>query len=655
MAIIFTSGLEPIQADKKSFNSVKESERRASEFLQGTNGVHNPLEVETIFTSGIFSLTLAAAGSGYMSAPVISFVNRGSHPGSGATATTTFSSNAITGTTITDVGTGYTLAPKVILTADESWLTFTDNDINFSTNIFTKVSHNMANDYRVHLTTDNVLPIGLYTTDTYGNIDANPSFYVVNATTDTFQLSLTSGGVAVDLLSARALSEQRYAEGTAVMTSAVPAGEPTNNMVVGIHLTKIGQYYKTVPTVTISAPPSGGTQATATATIKNGRVHKITITEYGKGYTDTPTVTFSSGHGTHTIRKGGGASVTATVGSGATAVPVTNATGVITSMTKTAGGSNYVAPTIIIGSGGGSSATATCTLTGNAINNISVTNGGTSYSSLTSLANRLLLIQTNLGNEINQANSDKIAINAWINGTPPSNWTNAGYNDTDLTNVYNTVHTYSLACVACKVDVDAIITSINTTTGTFKQHNERLCGLQAIGTNPFVPNLHHLLITVKRIQRLNDQLGIPYENYLLKLFGALFTGDDTIGTAIGNIMTNPPWGNSSPVDLADYGVQSVISAGATAPSAIITVINGFTTDVTAYEVLVTADNAAFTAHKTNDEAQYTLAETNADSIADGRKHNGWWNDPFYKFMYTDVLGSKVTTDLIADMDNETIT
>ena len=46
MAITFTSGLEPKIYHTDSFNLVKESERRAAEFLQGTGGFFNPLEIE---------------------------------------------------------------------------------------------------------------------------------------------------------------------------------------------------------------------------------------------------------------------------------------------------------------------------------------------------------------------------------------------------------------------------------------------------------------------------------------------------------------------------------------------------------------------------------------------------------------------------------
>ena len=77
---------------------------------------------------------------------------------------------------------------------------------------------------------------------------------------------------------------------TATGTSAVGSGFVNN-----INITNAGSGYRSAPTVTLSAPPSGGTatQATATCTINNGAVNAVTITNPGTGYTSPPTVTFT--------------------------------------------------------------------------------------------------------------------------------------------------------------------------------------------------------------------------------------------------------------------------------------------------------------------------------------------------------------------------
>jgi hypothetical protein len=640
MAITLTSGLEPTRYDTKSYRSVLESARRSVQSIQGAAGHTNPLETEITFPCGVFSITLTAAGSGYMSPPTISFVNIGSSSGSGVTATCALNVNSVGALTLTATGSGYRLTPTVVLTGNETWTTFTHDNVNLDTNTITATGHGMSNNDRVHITTDAILPMGLYETDTIGNIIANPSYYIVNKTTDTFQLSLTSGGSVVDITSIHAPTATAYVGG---------------GVVAGVGIDQYGANYITAPTISFSG--GGGTGATATATIANGMLEQITMIEYGSGYTSVPTVVFSGGQGTHTVRKGGGASITATIGSGATAVPVTNSTGVITAITMTGAGSNYTSNTTVsITSGGGSGATATPTFSSNTISAVNVTAGGTSYASLTSLVSSLTSIQTNLAAEINGTNSDENQINAWIAGTPPSNWTNAGYNDANLTSINTAIDAYQVVLVSCKTDVDAILASLTGTGDShFLLHNKLLCGLtQTPPSDPFRPNFDILISYVQQMENSEYELGVPFKSYLTKLLGCLFTGDDTIGTAIGNIATNPPW-SGSPYDMGSYNVQSVISAGATSPSAIITVINGFATSVAAYETLVTADNAAFTAHITNDRNEYSTAVTFLDQFTNGTKHGAAWVDPYHKFMYTDVCGSIAANEIIADIDNEIIT
>jgi len=640
MAITLTSGLEPVRYDTKSYRSILESKRRSVQSIQGAAGHTNSLETEITFPCGVFSITLTAGGSGYMSAPVISFVNIGSSGGSGATATTALNVDVVNAITLTNSGSDYRLIPTVVITGNETWTTFTHDDINLSTDTITAIGHGMSDNDRVHITTDAILPMGLYTTDTIGNIVANPSYYIVNKTTDTFQLSLTSGGSVVDIQSVHAPTA----------TSFIGGG-----VVAGVSIDQHGANYITAPTISFSG--GGGTGATATATIKDGMIDQITMTTYGSGYTSVPTVVFSGGQGTHTIRKGGGASITATIGSGAIAVPVTNATGVITAIDVTAAGSNYTDNTTVsITNGGGSGATATAAFSSNTISSVNVTAGGTSYASLTSLVNYLTSIQTNLGAEINGTNSDENQINAWIAGTPPSAWTNAGYTDANLTSINTAIDAYQAVLVSCKTDVDSILASLTGTGDShFLFHNKLLCGLTQIPpSDPFRPNFDILISYVQQMEMLEYELGVPFTSYLTKLFGCLFTGDNTINTTIGNIATNPPW-SGSPYDMGSYNVQSVITAGATSPSAIIAVINGFTTTVTAYEVLVTADNAAFTAHITNDRNEYSTVVTFLDEHQEGIKHSAFWVDPYHKFMYTDVCGSIAANEIITDRDNETIT
>jgi hypothetical protein len=73
--------------------------------------------------------------------------------------------------------------------------------------------------------------------------------------------------------------------------SATATSKITLGSVTSLTVQKLGDGYTTAPTVTISAPPSGGTQATATAVLTQGKVTSINITNPGSGYVSAPTIT----------------------------------------------------------------------------------------------------------------------------------------------------------------------------------------------------------------------------------------------------------------------------------------------------------------------------------------------------------------------------
>jgi phage tail sheath protein FI len=123
------------------------------------------------------------------------------------------------------------------------------------------------------------------------------------------------------------------------------------------------------PAVTIAAPDiSGGTQATATATLSGGAITAIAVTAGGSGYT--------VGGTTVTITPGAG-----DTGSGATAVVVVDSSGTITGVTITGGGSGYKAVPTVTLSGDGSDATLGAATVGTStISAVTITQAGTGYS-----------------------------------------------------------------------------------------------------------------------------------------------------------------------------------------------------------------------------------------------------------------------------------
>ncbi len=79
----------------------------------------------------------------------------------------------------------------------------------------------------------------------------------------------------------------------ATVTPLLPTNTTGGYPVASIAITNAGSGYTTAPTVTIGAPPAGGIQATAIATISAGVVTGINITNPGSGYTQPPAVTLS--------------------------------------------------------------------------------------------------------------------------------------------------------------------------------------------------------------------------------------------------------------------------------------------------------------------------------------------------------------------------
>lgn len=85
------------------------------------------------------------------------------------------------------------------------------------------------------------------------------------------------------------------------ITAANANASITAGKISRIDVINAGSNLSSVPTVTISAPPSG-TTATATAVIANdGNVVAITIDNPGSGYTTAPTVSISGGGGAHAV------------------------------------------------------------------------------------------------------------------------------------------------------------------------------------------------------------------------------------------------------------------------------------------------------------------------------------------------------------------
>jgi hypothetical protein len=199
-------------------------------------------------TSGaVVSLQLTTGGSGYTSAPTVTFSGGG---GTGAAAVAHMAGTMVESVVLTNAGTGYTSNPTVTIA---------------------------------------------------GNAQATAYAYAGAFRPATFLRSRFNDMYAVDGMGRglrwngeagyfQPIGISKPAVGPAVTPSASGAGQ----YVSSIDVLRGGAGYTTVPTVTVTG--GGATkQATATASISAGRVTQIDVTDSGAGYTSAPTVTLTGG------------------------------------------------------------------------------------------------------------------------------------------------------------------------------------------------------------------------------------------------------------------------------------------------------------------------------------------------------------------------
>jgi len=163
------------------------------------------------------------------------------------------------------------------------------------------------------------------------------------------------------------------AEGSGAAGTAVV----TNNVVTGVTITSGGSNYSSAPAVYFCN--GGGSGASGTAVLSSGLVVSVTINNGGSGYTSTPSVYFGSNCPVGGGGGGGGGGGAEGSGAAGTAVVTNN---VVTGVTITSGGSNYSsAPSVAFCSGGGSGATGTAVLEGRAVVSVTINAGGSNYTS----------------------------------------------------------------------------------------------------------------------------------------------------------------------------------------------------------------------------------------------------------------------------------
>ena len=259
---------------------------------------------------------------------------------------------------------------------------------------------------------------------------------------------------------------------------------------------------------------------------------------------------------------------------------------------------------------------------------------------------------TALTADIVVATAASTTVQGYIDGTLPTGWVAASYTSNDMS--------------ATKVGIDqyvsrATVSKTNNTTfknfltqvdvDNFRLHNDLLCGLDdAPPPGVDKPSLIALMGIARSITDLENNHGVTFTNYLPGLFGTLFTADTTIAAAKAHMDTNPLPTSFNSLNI----ITRVNNAPMQDTPAELEQLMGNIT-FTTYDGLVDTHQAAFQTHITNDMAYYNAVLAKIKAYVQAYQISGHIQDPFYRFMYTDVFGHDDIQQTITDLANGTIT
>ena len=267
------------------------------------------------------AVELVSSGSGYVSTPTVSFSGGN---GSGATAFASLITptgevfSGVSGSTNSlNIKAGFagniTFTTKLNLNQD----LILDGSTSSLSNITlggveseTSAAHNLilvaGGSLQFNGSIGGVNPLGAIdaSSSPVSSVTATPNCLGINARSFKFVSSgnvtlncsqVYSGSLAADNSSYFGLDLTNTTTNSTVNLGKIDTTEI--QQVQSILVSNGGSGYTSIPTVTISEPSSGGTQATAVASILNGVVTSITVTNPGSKYTTTPLITIAPSAG----------------------------------------------------------------------------------------------------------------------------------------------------------------------------------------------------------------------------------------------------------------------------------------------------------------------------------------------------------------------
>ena len=273
---------------------------------------------------------------------------------------------------------------------------------------------------------------------------------------------------------------------------------------------------------------------------------------------------------------------------------------------------------------------------------------------VTALMTRATAVYSLLEADKAVAISEAATMNGYVSGTLPTGF-DVSYGDSDMTSIANAATAYATAENGLQNQLTTFKNYFTVAdVDNFKLHNELLCGLDDAPPRDIEkPNLVALIGLARSITDLENNHGIVFTNYLTGLFDTLFTGDTTVATAQTFLNTNP-----IPTTYDSLNIVTAVNANpfSTTPSALISSINAAAATMGTYGLtLINTHMAAFTAHITTDMAYYNTLIAKGKAYVQAYQVSGHIQDPYYRFMYTDVFGHDDIQQTITDLAAGTIT
>ena len=267
---------------------------------------------------------------------------------------------------------------------------------------------------------------------------------------------------------------------------------------------------------------------------------------------------------------------------------------------------------------------------------------------LTTMLARVDAVSTLLAVDAAVATSEAATMNGYVSGTLPTGFA-VTYDDADMTSIANAATAYATAENGLQNQLTTFKNYFtNVDVDNFKLHNELLCGLDDAPPDGIEkPNLIALMGLARSITDLENTHGIVFTNYLTGLFDTLFTGDTTVANAQTHLNTNP-----IPTTYDSLNIVAAVDANpfATTPAALVSAINAAASTMGAYGLtLINTHKAAFTTHITTDMAYYYMLVAKGKAYVQAYQVSGHVQDPYYRFMYTDVFGHDDIQQTITDL------